>query len=135
MSVAQDICFTVPHGERVMPKHLLLPITVRHLTGCAELLTILNHFDHCHSYTKNFGVETPLCNSITESVPVLHPSVNHFCWDNFDLNAETQSGAGITYSTHSIVIQEVSNGTEQVALDIAPVPKGGQRTVHQIILN
>ena len=34
--------------------------------------------------------------------------VSHTCWDNFDLNEETPSGAGTTHSTHGIVIQELA---------------------------
>jgi hypothetical protein len=34
--------------------------------------------------------------------------VCHTCWDNFDLNEQTPSGAGTTHSTHGIVIQELS---------------------------
>ena len=34
--------------------------------------------------------------------------LTHFCWDNFDLQEETVSGSGTTYSAHGIVIQEVS---------------------------
>ena len=33
--------------------------------------------------------------------------ITHFCWDNFDLNAETASGAETTHSTHGIVLQEI----------------------------
>ena len=29
------------------------------------------------------------------------------CWDNFDINEETPSGAGTTHTTYGIVIQEV----------------------------
>ena len=32
-SLAQDICYAATHGKWVMPKHLLLSMTVRHLTG------------------------------------------------------------------------------------------------------
>ena len=33
-----------------MPKHFLLGMSVEHLTGSAELITVLNLFGHCASY-------------------------------------------------------------------------------------
>ena len=60
-----------------------------------------------------------MCNTITASKSVLpsnisteNNSVIHFCWDNFDLNEETPSGTGTTYSTRGIVIQELT-GVDQ----------------------
>ena len=45
-STAQDICYVATNGEWVMPKHVLLPMTVHHLPGSAQLVTILNRFGH-----------------------------------------------------------------------------------------
>ena len=94
-------------------------MTVRHLTGSAELITILNRFGHGQSYTRTLDVETAMCNTITASKSVFPSNISteknsviHFCWDNFDLNEETPSGAGTTHSTHGIVIQELT-GVDQ----------------------
>ena len=125
-SIAQDICYVAPNGEWVMPKHILLPITVRHLTGSAELVTILNRFGHGQSYTRTLEVETAMCTTITASKSLLpsnisteNNSVIHFCWDNFDLNKETPSGMSTTHSTHGIVIQEVTKVDQP--RDVAPI--------------
>ena len=45
-SISEDICYAASNGEWVMPKHVLLPMTVRHLTGIAELVTMLNRFGY-----------------------------------------------------------------------------------------
>jgi hypothetical protein len=114
-SVAQDICYAVSGGRWKMPKHLLLGMTVRHITGSAEIVSLLNRFGHCVSYTTLLELETAMCNAIVETdklLPVtIDPDKNvvtHFCWDNFDLNEETPSGAGTTHSTHGIVVQETT---------------------------
>ena len=119
-----------------MLKHLLLSMTVRHLTDSAELITILNRFGHCQSYTRNLEFETAMCSSVTANDSVLPPyislqnkSVIHFCWDNFDLNEETPSGTGTTLSTHGIAIQEVARGTEFITTELNPVAKDRKRTV------
>jgi len=101
-----------------MPKHILLPKTVRHLTGNAEFITFLNRYGHAQSYTRTMELETAMCNAVINSKSVLPSNITtdnnqvvHFCWDNFDLNEETPTGAGTTYSTHGIALQEVSDTT------------------------
>jgi len=56
-----------------------------------------------------------MCNIAVNRSTVLPKSVSpdnnritHLCWDNFDLNEETPSGAGTTHSAHAIVIQETT---------------------------
>ena len=95
-----------------MPKHLLLGMSVRNLTEGAELMTVLNRFGHCASYSVLLELETAMCSSIEQrqcAVPSLVvPDQNSFtklCWDNFDLNEETPSSAGTTPTAHGIVIQ------------------------------
>ena len=43
-----------------MPKHILLAMTVHHLTGSAEIITSLNHFGHCQSYSCTLELETAM---------------------------------------------------------------------------
>lgn len=134
-SFAQDICYAATHGEWLMPKQLLLPMTVRHLTGSAELITILNRYGHAQSYTRTMELETAMCNAVQSSESALPPSISannnaviHFCWDNFDLNEETPSGLGTTHSTHGIVIQEVVDKAADANME-SQVPKTGERSV------
>ena len=127
-----------------MPKHIMLAMTVRHLTESSEIVTILNRFGHCLSYTKLLELETAMCNSIFISDTVLPPVISadnnailHFAWDNFDLNEETPSGSGTTHSTHGIIIQEVKDHTVAHIRPLPEVPKTRQRTVQprQVVLN
>ena len=114
LSIAEDLCYTATKGEWIMPKHLTLPMTVRHLTGSAEVVTILNRYGHGQSYSRTLELEAAMCNSVTCSESVLPISISrdnnavlHLCYDNFDLDEETPSGSGTTHSTHGIVIQKL----------------------------
>ena len=137
LSFAEDLCYAVTNGDWVMPKHLTLPMTVRHLTGSAEVITILNRYGHGQSYTRTLELETAMCNSVTSSDSVLPRSISrdnnavlHLCYDNFDLDEETPSGSGTTHSTHGIVIQEVRNpGTPLVLTEMGTAPKSRERSV------
>ena len=89
-------------------------MTVRHLTGNAEVVTILNRYGHGQSYSRTLELETAMCNSVTSSDSVLPVTISrdnnavlHLCYDNFDLDEETPSGSGTTHSTYGIIIQEV----------------------------
>lgn len=57
-SISQDLCKAATKGKWMMPKHLLLGMTLRHLTGSAEIVTILHRFGHCASYSCLLELET-----------------------------------------------------------------------------
>ena len=114
-SLAADICQVTCGGRWLMPKQLLLGMTLRHLTGSAEVITLVHRFGHCSSYTCLLELETAMCINISARDTLLPTTirpdqnvVTHMCWDNFDLREETPSGAGTTHTTHGIVIQEVT---------------------------
>lgn len=103
------------HGTR---KHLLLGVSVHHLTGSAQLVTMLNRFGHCSSYTKILDLESTMVSQVQSRDSVLPYNISvqtnivaNLCWDNFDLNEETPSGSGTTHSTHGILIQELADST------------------------
>ena len=53
-----------------------------------------------HGNWHGFGLST---SSIWLIVALTGHTVSHICWDNFDINDETPSSAGITHITHDIV--------------------------------
>ena len=65
-SFAQDLCYAVTNGIWQLSKHLLLGMITRHLTGSIELISLLNYFGHCQSYTKVLELETAMCNNVTD---------------------------------------------------------------------
>ena len=128
-SFSQDICYAATNGQWFMPKQLLLSLTLRHLTGSAELITLFNRFGHGQSYSRTLELETAICDSITHSNTLLSPTIRqqgniitHLCWDNFDLTEETPSGSGTNHSTHGIVIQDY-NSADSVDIPGAVIPK------------
>ena len=136
-SFAEDICQALTRGQWTMPKHFLLGMTLRHFTGSAEIVTLLNRYGHCVSYSRLLELETAMCKSIVEREGVIPPSiqpagnvVSHLCWDNFDLNEETPSGTGTTHTAHGIMIQEVLvDACSNPSCIQVPVLKNKQRSV------
>lgn len=115
MSLCQDICYNVTCGRWKTAKHLLLGMTLRHTTGSAKIIKLLNRFGHSISHSCLLELETAMCDSVSECASSLPAGATtqapftHFCWDNFDMAEETPSGAGTTHSTHGIIIQEQCN--------------------------
>jgi hypothetical protein len=106
-----------------MPKHLLFGMTLRHLTGSAVIVTMINRFGQYTSYSRLLELKTAMCKIIDGRDSIIPPTIDplrnvvtHLCWDNFDLREETPSGSGTTHIAHGIVIQETSNS------DSAPLP-------------
>ena len=63
-SCSQDISYATTNGQWEMPKHILLAMTVHHLTGTAQIITMLSRFGHCQSYSRTLELETAMCNSV-----------------------------------------------------------------------
>ena len=75
-SFAQDICKAVMNGKWMLPKHLLLGMTLQHLTGSAEVITLVNRFGHCASYSRVIELETAICKAIDEQQGVIPPTIS-----------------------------------------------------------
>ena len=136
-SFSQDLCQAASRGQWLMPKHLLLGMTLRHLTGSAEVITLIHRFGHCASYSCMLELETAMCKDIDERETILPLSVRpdrnivtHLCWDNFDLNEATPFGAGTTHTAHGLIIQEVSEDSADAMDEIpAALPRMKDRSV------
>lgn len=60
LSICQDIVYLASGGRRQTPKSLALDLTVRHLTGPHQVLSILNNLGHTASTDAIFQFETSL---------------------------------------------------------------------------
>ena len=114
ISIAHDLLHCVSGGRVKTPKHVVLPLTVRHLTRSSQLVEILNHFGHSLSNSVIQEVETSMVErQIAQAVDgyvYIPPKIQShvpvvMCWDNNDINEETLSGHGTTHCTNGIVIQ------------------------------
>jgi len=138
-SLSEDLCYAATRGKWAMPKHTQLALSLHHLTGSAEVITLLNRFGHCQSYSKLLELETAMAHAIQASDSVLPSNISqsgnlvtHTCWDNFDLNEETPSGSGTTHTTHGIVIQELSPTCSPHMCDPVECPKSKSRSFQYV---
>ena len=114
-SLAQDLIHCTTGGRKKTPKHVALPLAVKHMTGSTKLVTLLNRLGHGLSATQVREIETGMSEGILlqqrDSTRVFVPSnimsssFVHLAWDNNDLIEETLTGLGTTHCTNGIAIQ------------------------------
>ena len=104
----QDLIHCASHAQVKLPKHVGLTMTVKHLTGSKQLITLLNRMCYCSSYEEIEQVETSLAN---ESIARAHASgvmiptnirpaaFTQLAADNNDVNEETIDGKNTTHAT------------------------------------
>ena len=63
LSLGQDIIYNVYRGQIKTPKHVALPIAVKHITENSELVTMLNYLSHTMSETQGKGYETAIAHA------------------------------------------------------------------------
>ena len=71
-SIAADLVYTITSGRIKMPKHVLLPFSIKSLTGNVEVIHILNRLGHgiagdrdsyCHATATKLNDCTNQCNT------------------------------------------------------------------------
>ena len=115
MSIGQDICRAVTHGEWKLPKHILLCMTLRHLYRSKLLLTLLNRFGHCESncfaMELEYAVDTALERKskllTNQIVKTPYNAVFHSEWDNFNQHLTGIHGAPFINTAGGIMLQKV----------------------------
>ena len=90
------------------PKHVGLAVTLHHITGSKEVVTLLNRMGHCSSYEEVEIVNTAWAREIrarSEETGVVVPSNSslgvfiQFAGNNNDLNEETLDCKRTTHAT------------------------------------
>ena len=110
LSICQDVMYMSNKGKVIFPKHSSLAMTVRHMTGSAKLIGILNGLGHCSSHSMVLEHDTALATKqLSKGDDMLpegvSPKFTMLVWDNIDFSEETLSGKGTTHSTNGILIQ------------------------------
>ncbi|GBM17909.1 hypothetical protein AVEN_108996-1 [Araneus ventricosus] len=128
-SVAQDLIYISSAGRKQTPKHLSLAMAVRHVTGSARIINMLNGLGHCISHSAVLEYDTELAEMQLNSVDCLPVGIVSnkfatFVWDNIDFCEETVTGHGTTHSTNGITVQSKMAGD----LDNNIYLKSGQKS-------
>ena len=112
-SIGQDIVYCITSGKIIPPKHIMWPYAVKSLTGCVEIIRLLNRSGHGVSRSKLQEFDTALClhkmsmNDGSVAIPRdIKPNVQvTLAYDNIDRLEETLSGGGTSHRVNGIIIQ------------------------------
>ena len=66
-SLCHDIFYNLTNGQWKTPKHLLLGMSLRHITDSSKVVTFLNRLGHCVSHSTLLELETAMCDSVKEN--------------------------------------------------------------------
>lgn len=119
LMIGQDIVHATSHSRVKTPKHIGLAVTLHHLTGSKQIVTLLNRMGHCSSYEDVEIVNTSLATEIAAKhndfgviIPTnITPGVFiQFAADNNDINEETLDGKHTTHATTLVAYQREQYG-------------------------
>lgn len=122
LSIGQDLCRAVTHGEWKLPKHILLCTTIQHMFRSKQLSIILNRLGHSESYEFGLELETAMTKAIDEMSTYLTPQIIsgegnlifHCEWDNLNKILTNIHGSNVVNSAGGIMIQETNPGFERL---------------------
>ena len=117
-----------------MSKHVVLGLTMRHMTGSSSLIGILNGFVsfRCAWAWYSSGKQASIVpEGFIKKIPTT------VIWDNNEFREETPSGEGTTHTTNGLLVQRigcVDDGTESIPCinsESKHLPKNAPLTILQ----
>ena len=135
LSVAQDLLYLRSRGRMLLPKHTSLAMAVRHMTGSAKLIGVLNGLGHSVSNSVTLEIDTAIAKrQLAIGVNILpagsQPVFTTVVWDNNDFGEETLSGKGTTHNTNGILVQWPSSSlpADEQSTEPMPLPRTRERS-------
>ena len=119
LMIGQDMIHAVSRGRAKMPKHVGIAVTLHHVTGSKQIITLLNRMGHCSSYDDVEVVDTSLAREVIKksenSGVVVQSSISSGVFaqcaaDNNDMNEETLDRKHTTHATTLVVYQTAQFG-------------------------
>ena len=117
--LGEDLIHAASSSRVKTPKHVGLAVTLHHITGSKEVVTLLNRMGHCSSYDEVEIVNTAWAREVrarSEETGVVVPSnispgvFIQFAADNNDLNEDTLDGKQTTHATTLVAYQREQFG-------------------------
>ena len=139
LSLAQDIMYAC--GKSIVtPKHMGLAVTMKHITGSKDVITILNRFGHCVSYEEVIRFDTMCANKQLHDsehngviVPsnILSGSFIQAAADNLDFHEDTLDGKHTTHATTLVPYQRKVQGNFRTQY-LPPTKDSKSRTLSRV---
>ena len=110
-SVCQDLVYNSSKGRMQTPKSLALAMAVRQLSGCSNVIRILNGLGHCVSLSSTMSYDTAItqlaidtCDIIPQEF-IVNEAIN-LVYDNIDFGEDIKKQ---THVTNGIFTQKITS--------------------------
>ena len=109
-SICQDLIYNKSKGKSQTPKSLALAMSVRQISGCSRLISILNGLGHCVSLSSTMAYDTALAQltiNTSDDIPrefVANEAIN-LVYDNIDFQEDIKEQ---THVTNGIITQKIT---------------------------
>ena len=120
-SLLDDMVFIATHGKIKPGKHITMGLSVKSMTGCVKLITILNRLGCSISSTLVDQLENDIATQILERAHHTPDGLLRFpglctglAWDNYNEILEALSGLGALNDTVGICFQNI----DEIASDL-----------------
>ena len=108
-SVCQDLVYNSSKGRSQTPKSLALAIAVRQLSGCSDIIRILNGLGHCVSLSSTMSYDTAITQLVIDTTDIIprefiaSEAIN-LVYDNIDFGEDIKKQ---THVTNGIITQKI----------------------------
>ena len=136
--IGEDLCLAAIKNQWLLPKHILLCMTLGHLFRRVKLSMLMNKLGHSENYSFSLELETAHAETFEEAHTILTPQIiqNPHCpslfRSDFDQLVNDISGAGSIHTCHGIMLQNVpskpaadENVTDNQAESLVFLPRTG----------
>lgn len=106
-SICQDLIYNKSKGKSPTPKSVALAMSVRQISGCSGLISILNGLAHCDSLSSNLAYDTTLAINTSDNIPrgfVAEEAIN-LVYDNIHFQEDIKEQ---THVTNGIITQKIT---------------------------
>ena len=109
--LCQDLVYNSSKGRTQMPKSLALAMAVRQLSGCSDVIRILNGLGHCVSLSSTMSYDTAIAQLVVNTSDIIprefvaNEAIN-LVYDNIDFGEDIKKQ---THVTNGIITQKITS--------------------------
>ena len=114
-SVCQDLVYNSSKGRTQTPKSLALAMAVRQLSGCSDVIRILNGLGHCVSLSSTMSYDTAIAQLVIDTSDIIprefiaNEAIN-LVYDNIDFGEDIKKQ---THVTNGIITQKITSENQK----------------------
>ena len=114
-SVCQDLVYNSSKGRTQTQKTLALAMAVRQLSGCSDVIRILNGLGHCVSLSSTMSYDTAIAQLVIDTSDIIprefiaNEAIN-LVYDNIDFGEDIKKQ---THVTNGIITQKITSENQK----------------------